>query len=233
MVKAKNNEFNIDIDEMMEKAVHFGHRISKLCPKMADNVLGVRSTIHIIDLEKTADYLEKALRFISEIVKNNGVVLFVGTKIPLKNLLKETAKECDFPYVSERWLGGTFTNFKVIEKRVKLYKELLEEKKKDGFGKYTKKERIKMEKELEKMGVKFEGIKNMEKIPEAVFICDMVCDDICLKEAAAIGVKVVGIADTNADPSLIDYPIPANDDAITSVKYILEKVKETILKARS
>jgi len=232
MAKTKKNEFDIDVEEMMQAGVHLGHRISKLHPKMRQFLLGVRNTVHIIDLEKTAKQLEEALKFISEVCKKKGNLLLVGTKIPLRNLVKATAEDCNLPYVTERWLGGTFTNFKVIQERIKYFRELEQKKKEGGLQNYTKKERIKIEKELATLERKFGGIKNMEKIPEAVFICDIVKDDLVLREAKVKGVKVVAIIDTNADPSLVDYPIAANDDAINSVKYILEKVKEVVLKAK-
>lgn len=222
----------IDINKMMEVGVHLGHRTSKLHPKMEDFILGVRNTVHIIDLEKTAEYLEKALRFISELMSRGETLLLVGTKVPLRSLVRETAKDCELPYVSERWLGGTFTNFETISERVKYFKELRDKKNKGELEKYTKKERLEIEKELEGLGKKFEGIKDMEKLPDAVFICSLVEDKLCLKEAKAKGIKVVAIVDTNADPSLVDYPIPANDDAISSVRYILEKVTDAIKKSK-
>jgi len=223
----------IDIKKMMETGVHLGHRTSKLHPKMEDFILGVRNTVHIIDLEKTAECLEKALRFISELIKGGQILLLVGTKIPLRDLIRKTAKDCHLPYVSERWLGGTFTNFEEISERVKYFNELRDKKNKGELEKYTKKERLEIEKQLEGFRKKFDGIKNMEKLPEAVFICSLNEDKLCLKEAKAKGIKVVALVDTNVDPTLVDYPIPANDDAISSVKYILEKVKEVILKAEA
>lgn len=232
MVKTKKSEFGIDVEEMMEVGVHLGHRISKLHPKMQENIMGVRNTVHIIDLEKTVKQLTEALKFISEVCKQKGNLLLVGTKIPLKNLVKKIAEDCNLSYVAERWLGGTFTNFKVVQERIKYFKELEKKKKQGELEKYTKKERMKIEKELEDLSQKFGGIKDMEKIPEAVFICDINRDKLALKESKMKGVKVVAIVDTNADPSLVDYPIAANDDAISAVKYILEKVAEVIKKAR-
>ncbi|MCD6500456.1 30S ribosomal protein S2 [bacterium] len=232
MVKTKKNEFGIDVDEMMKAGVHLGHRISKLHPKMQENILGVKNTVHIIDLEKTAKQLERALRFISEIFQKGGNLLLIGTKIPLKNLVREIAEDCKLPYVTERWLGGTFTNFKIIAERIKYFRELERKKKAGEFEKYTKKERQKLEKELADLKEKFGGIKEMEKIPDVVFICDINKDKLALREANMKGIKVVAIVDTNADPTQVDYPIPANDDAISSVKYILEKVAEAIKKCK-
>jgi len=231
--KTKSKSFNISLEEMRKAGVNLGHRVSKLHPKMKDYILGMRSTIHIIDLEKTASLLEKALDFISQVFEDKGTMLLVGTKPPLKRLIKEIADECNLSYVSERWLGGTFTNFKVVSERINHFKEMEEQMKDEVFEKYSKKEKAKKEKEMEKLRKKFEGIKELKGLPEAVFICDIVKDSSALKEAKMKGVKTIAIVDTNANPCLVDYPIPANDDAIPSVRYILEKVKDVILKANS
>ena len=228
----KKNKIDINSDEMMEAGVHLGHRVSRLHPKMKDYIFGVRNTIHIIDLEKTVIEFEKALNFIKELVEKRGTILLVGAKTPLKSLVKKTAMECDIPYVSERWLGGTFTNFKIILERIKYFRELERKKKEGELDKYTKKERVDFDKELKKLELKFGGIKNLDKIPEAIFVCDVKKDILAVKEARAKGVKIVAIVDTNVDPNLVDYAIPANDDAITSVRYILEKVQETILNSK-
>lgn len=230
--QTKKNDFGIDVEEMMEAGCHLGHRISKLHPKMAENILGVRNTVHIIDLQKTAQQLMRALKFISEVLEKKGELLLVGTKIPLKSLIRKIAQDCQLPYVTERWLGGTFTNFKIIAERIKYFKDLVKKQKEGELEKYTKKERIKIEKELEELGQKFGGIKDMEKIPQAVFICDINKDKLALREAKVKGVKVVAIVDTNVDPTPVDYPIVANDDAISSVKYILEKVAKVVKKAK-
>jgi len=152
----------------------------------------------------------------------------IGTKIQIKDLVKQTAQECQLPYVNERWLGGTITNFETIKKRITYFKDLENKKKMGELAKYTKKERAKIDKELKDLEVKFEGIKNLEKIPEVIFVLDMKKDELAVKEAKKKGVSVIGIADTNINPKLADYSIPANDDAISSVKYILERVKEVI-----
>lgn len=227
----KKNKINSD--EMMKQGVHLGHRVSRLHPKMKDYIFGVRNTVHIIDLERTVLEFEKALNFIKEFIEKQGTILLVGTKTPLRKLVKGIAIECDIPYVSERWLGGTFTNFKIILKRIKYFRELERKKKEGELDKYTKKERVDFDKELKKLEMKFGGIKNLDEIPKAVFICDVKKDILAVKEARAQGVKIVAIVDTNVDPNLVDYAIPANDDAITSVRYILEKVKDTIISAKT
>jgi small subunit ribosomal protein S2 len=229
MAEVKKDEFNINIEEMAQAGLHFGHRISKVHPKMEPFIFGVRNTVHIIDLEKTKEKFKEALDFIKKLISEGGTILFVGTKTQIKDLVKEVAKECDFPYVNERWLGGTFTNFQVMRKRVEHLLDLEKKKAEGHFEKYTKKERAEIEKEIEKLEKKFGGLKKMENLPEAIFVCDMVKDKLAVKEARMKGVKIIAISDTNADPTLADFPIPANDDAISSVKYILEKVKEVIL----
>lgn len=232
MEEIKKDEFKIDVEEMAQLGIHFGHRTSKTHPKMEPYLFGKRNTIHLVDLEKTKDKLEKALQFIRQLVLEGKTLVFVGTKIQIKELLKNIALECGFPYVNERWLGGTFTNFEIIKKRIEYFKDLEKKKTKEEFEKYTKKERAEIEKELIVLDKKFGGIKNLEKLPEAIFVLDMKKDALSIKEAREKGIKVIGISDTNVDPNLADYPIPANDDAISSVKYILEKVREVILNAK-
>jgi len=218
---------------MAKAGLNFGHNVSRLHPKMKLYVSGIKNNVHIIDLEKTAKEFERALKFISSLVSDGKTILFVGTKIQVKELVKNAAEICQMPYVTERWLGGTFTNFETISKRVQYFKELENKKATGGLEKYTKKERSLFDKELEILRKKFEGIKNLAKLPEAVLILDLKKDITCAKEAKRKGVKIIGVADTNIDPTLADYPVPANDDAISSVSYILEKVKETILNSKN
>lgn len=232
MDEIKGN-FQLDIEEMAKMGLHFGHRTSRVHPKMEPYLYGVRNTVHIIDLEKTKEKLKEALKFIQELISENKILLLVGTKIQAKNLVKEMAKELNLPYIAERWLGGTFTNFGVIRKRIEYFKDLEKKKTEGELEKYTKKERAKIDQELRDLEIKLGGIKNLEKLPDAIFVLDMKKDALAVKEARQMGVKVIGISDTNVDPTLADYPIPANDDAISSVKYILEKVKEIILKVQS
>ena len=231
MKEAKNN-FNINIDEMAKAGVFFGHRASKIHPKMKPYICGVKNTVHIIDLSKTSEKLKQALNFIQKLISENKNLLLVGTKIQTKELVENLAKDCNLCYVSERWLGGTFTNFKTIRKRIDYFKDLEKKKEEGGLEKYKKKERIKIYKDLENLRKKFKGIKNLEKLPDAIFVLDMKANDLAVKEAKMKGIKVIGICDTNVDPSQADWPIPANDDAISSVKYILEKVKEAIKKCK-
>ncbi len=228
----QDSKINISPEEMLEAGCHFGHRVSASHPKMKPYVFGVRNNVQIIDLEKAAQKLAEALEFIQELIKNGKVLMLVGTKIQIKDLVAQTARDCNLPWASERWLGGTFTNFETIKKRVDYLKDLETKKANGDLEKYTKKERIKIDREMAGLELRLGGIKNMEKLPDAIFVCDMKKDNLAIREAKKKGVKVVGISDTNINPDLADYAIPANDDAISSVKYILDKVKEAILMAK-
>ena len=229
----KKSDFGLDLEEMAKAGLHFGHKTSRVHPKMMPYIFGVRNTVHLIDLEKTKEKFEEALKFIQGFISENKILLLVGTKFQSKESVKETAQACGLPYVSERWLGGTFTNFEIVKKRVDYFKELEKKRAEGELEKYTKKERAEFDKEIRDLEMKFGGIKNLEKLPGAIFVLDMKKDDLAVKEARMKGVIVIGVSDTNVDPSVADYPIPANDDAISAVKYILEKVKEVISKVKS
>jgi len=229
---AADRDFNIKTEEMAQAGLHFGHKTSKIHPRMMPYLASVRNTIHIIDLEKTKEKLEEALRFVQQLVLDNKILLIVGTKVQVKGLVENFARELDLPYVLERWLGGTFTNFEIIRRRIAYFKELERKKKEGELEKYTKRERTKIDEELRDLEIKFGGIKNLERLPDAILVLDMKRDDLAVKEAIMKRIKIIAISHTNTDPRLADYPIPANDDAISSVKYILDKIKETILSTR-
>ena len=187
-------ETRISVDDMTASGVHFGHRVSRLHPRMKPFVFGVKNNVNILDLEKSAKEFQKALSFISKTVAEGRTILFVGTKIQIKNLVKTAAEECGLPYVTERWLGGTFTNFETISKRVEYFKDLERKKSFGEFEKYTKKERMGLDKEIEKLKIKFEGIRNMTKLPDTVIIFDIYKDDTCLREAKIKKIKTVEFA---------------------------------------
>lgn len=224
----KKVDVELDPEEMIQQGVHFGHSPSKLHPDMEPYLYGIRNTINIIDLEKTAEKLEEALEFIKGLVEEDKTLLVVGTKIQVQELTEEFAEEGDFPYVNERWIGGTFTNFDNISKRIDYLKELEKKQEEGEFEKYTKKEKAEKEEEIRKLRRKFGGLKDMDGLPDAVLVLHMEKDDLAVREAQKKDVKIIGIADTNVDPTDADYPIPANDDAITSVQYILDKIKEVV-----
>jgi len=225
-------EIKISIDEMQDAGVNLGHKVSKLHPKMKQYVSGIKNNTHTFDLDKTALELQKVLNYISKLISDGKQIVFVGTKIQLRGVIKSAAEECGVPYVTERWLGGTFTNFETISKRVEYYKNLERQKITGDLEKYTKKERADFDKELSILKTKFEGIANMSKLPDAVLIFGLEKDDTAAKEAKIKKIKIIGIADTNVNPDIADYIIPANDDAISSVRYIAEKVTEAILNAK-
>lgn len=226
------SDIKLNVDEMAAAGVQFGHKVSKLHPKMKHFVSGIKNNVHTFDLEKTEKEFQKALEFIARLVAEGKSIIFVGTKVQLKNLIKDGAEEIGVPYVTERWLGGTFTNFETIQKRVNYYKDLEKQKVSGGLEKYTKKERLGFDKELALLKTKFEGIRNMSKLPDAVLILGIDKDITAAREAKRKGIKIVAIVDSNVNPDIVDYPIPANDDAISAVKYVLEKVKDCIINNR-
>ncbi len=219
--------YGITVDDMIQAGLGYGHDKSKLNPKMKDYIAKQKDRVHIIDLDQTAEKLTEALDFVKQIKSEGKSIAFVGTKVAIRDLVKDTAVKCNSSYVTERWIGGVFTNFKEIRKRINYFKELEAKTKEIDFEKkYVKKERLTMLKELERLRLKFDGVKNMEELPAAVFIVDVTKDEIALTEARQCGIKVIALADTNVNPKLIDYPIPGNDDAYTSIEYVLYKIEE-------
>jgi len=208
-------------EKMLKAGVYFGHRTSKWNSKMDPYIFGIRNGVHIIDLEKTQEKLKEALEFLYEIKKKKGIVVFIGTKIAAKEITKESAKKTKMPYVIERWIGGTLTNFEAISGRLKHFRDLEKQKKTGELKKYTKKEQHEFDIELQKLDQRFGGIKGLIKLPDVLLVIDVHKEKLAIKEARVKKIPVVGLCDTNADPSTVDYPIPVNDDAISSLKLIL------------
>lgn len=229
----KLDELELSIEQMLKFGVHFGHKKSSWNPKMKPYVFSVRSNINIIDLEKTLALLQKAVDFAKNIVQNGGKILFVGTKPQARKLVEEMANLAGMPYVSNRWLGGTFTNFSEIKKRIKYLNEQEEKLSKGELGKYTKYEQLMLKKEIERMNEKIGGIKKMETLPQAVFVTDAKENLQAIKEAKRMKISVIAILDTNVDPDEIDYPIPGNDDALSSLKYLVGIVAKNIESAKA
>jgi len=227
-IKEKKSDYGINVEEMAEAGLQFGHKKSSIYPKMKIYIAGIKNTIHIIDLEKSAEEFKKSLRFIEGIISSGKIMLLVGTKVQAKDIIKEIGEECGLPYVNERWLGGTITNFPIIRKRIEYFEDLENKRKTGELEKYTKKERLKIDRELNNFEIKFAGLRNLKSEPGAVFVVDIRKDILAIKEAKKKGLPVIAIADTNVNPELADYIIPANDDAITSLKYILEKVSQAV-----
>lgn len=217
------------IKEMLRAGVHFGHSKSRKNPRMTPYISTIRNNMYIIDLESSAKKLEEALEFIKETVKQGGVILFIGIQPQIKQITKEAAEECGMPYVVERWIGGVLTNFKVIRKRVEQLIDLEKKKAAGELGKYTKKEQMLFDEEIEKLNKKFGGIKKLIKIPDVLFTLSIKQSLAAVKEAQRKKISVVGLADTDSNPTLVDYPIPSNDEAIAALKFMLEKFKETVL----
>jgi len=222
------------IEELLDAGVHFGHLSSRWNPKMKPFIFTTRNRIHIINLERTLDELKSALDHVKAIAKAGGTVLFVGTKRQAKDEVRAAAESCGMPFVTIRWLGGTFTNFRTIQKTIKKLDTLNKLSVSEDFEvKYTKKERLLIEREIAKLENLFSGIKAMKKIPEAMFVVDINHDKNAVKEARAARVKVIGMADTNVDPSQIDYLIPANDDAIKSISLVVKLAAQAVNEGRA
>lgn len=217
-----------DLEKMLKAGIHFGHRPSKWHPKMEPYIFSVRNNVHIIDLEKTQEKLVVAIKQLKKIMDKKGVILFVGTKPTAKEIIQETAESIKMPYITERWLGGTLTNFSNISKRLEYFRNLEKKKALGELAKYTKKERLQFDKELNKLNRRFGGIKDMTILPDILFVVDAKQEVTAIKEAKTKKIPIVCICDTNTDPTGIDYIIPANDDASSSLKLIFNTVIKTI-----
>lgn len=221
----------ISMKQLLEAGVHFGHQTRRWNPKMAPYIYMERNGIYIIDLQKTVGMIDDAYNAVSEIVSNGGTILFVGTKKQAMDAVQTEAQRCGMYYVNFRWLGGMLTNFKTIQSRIKRLKDI-ERMSQDGtFDVLPKKEVIGLRKEWDKLEKNLGGIKDMKKIPDAIFVVDPKKEHICVKEAQSLGITLIGIADTNCDPEELDYVIPGNDDAIRAVKLIVSKMADAVIEA--
>ena len=221
----------ISMKQLLEAGVHFGHQTRRWNPKMAPYIYTERNGIYIIDLQKSVGKVDEAYKAISDIVADGGTVLFVGTKKQAQDAIKTEAERCGMYYVNERWLGGMLTNFKTIQSRIARLKAI-ETMAEDGtFDVLPKKDVINIKKKWEKLEKNLGGIKNMKKIPDAIFVVDPKKERICIAEAQSLGIKLIGIADTNCDPEELDYVIPGNDDAIRAVKLIVSKMADAVIEA--
>lgn len=224
---------DVSMRRMLEAGVHFGHQTRFWDPKMGPFIFGERNRIHIINLEKTLPLYAEATEFVRRLVADNGTVLFVGSKRAARQAVTEEAKRCGMPYVSHRWLGGMLTNFKTIRQSIKRLKEL-EEITEDGVGgDFTKKEILGLSRERDKLERTLGGIKEMEGLPDAVFIVDVGYEEIAVKEAAKLGIPVIAVVDTNSSPDLIDYLIPGNDDAMRAIQLYAHGIAEAVLAGKA
>lgn len=221
----------VSMNLLLEAGVHFGHQTKRWNPKMKEYIFTSRDDIYIIDLQKTAKKIEEAYAALHEIAKNGGKVIFVGTRKQASEATKEEALKSDSYYVTERWLGGTLTNFKTIRRRVKRLEEIEKMETNGTFDVLPKKEVIGLKKEYDKLNKLLCGIRNMDKLPQAMFIVDPSKEEIAIREARKLNIPVFGIVDTNCDPDMVDYVIPANDDAIRAVKLIIGVMNNAIIEA--
>jgi small subunit ribosomal protein S2 len=222
----------ISMKQLLEAGVHFGHQTRRWNPKMAPYIYTERNGIYIIDLQKSVGKVDEAYDAISDIAAQGGTILFVGTKKQAQDAIKAEAERCGMFYVNERWLGGMLTNFRTIQSRIARLKEI-ETMAADGtFEVLPKKEVAQLQKEWDKLEKNIGGIKEMKKIPDAIFVVDPKKEHICVQEAQALGITLIGIADTNCDPDELDYVIPGNDDAIRAVKLIVSKMADAVIEAK-
>jgi len=223
----------INMKLLLEAGTHFGHQTKRWNPKMKKYIFGARNGIYIIDLQKTLINFKKALEFVKETVASGGSVIFAGTKKQAQNLIVEEAKRCGMFFVNQRWLGGTLTNFSTIKKSIDHLKEIEAMKNDGSIENRPKKEITKLEKELAKLERYLGGIKDMNDLPSVVFIVDPRKEKIALLEAKKLGIPIVALVDTNCDPDGIDYVIPGNDDAIRSIRLIVSKIADAVIKGKT
>ena len=224
---------NISMRQMLEAGVHFGHQTRYWNPKMAPYIFGERNKIHIVNLEKTVPLFNDALNFMGKLVANGGTILFVGTKRAARDAVAEAAQRCGMPYVNHRWLGGTLTNFRTVKQSIRRLKDLEAQEAEGVFNRLVKKEQLMRHREMEKLNRSLAGIKDMERLPDAMFVIDVGHEKIAVQEARKLGIPVVAVVDTNNSPDGIDYVIPGNDDAISAVRLYLDAAATAVADARS
>ena len=222
----------ISLEELLEAGCHFGHQSKRWHPEMKPYIWTVRNGVHIFDLTKTKKQLEKAMAYVKDVTAKGGKIVFVGTKRQAGGVIKEEAKRCGMPYVSCRWLGGTITNWEQIKKSIDKLIEMKKKRKEGEYEKYTKKENVLINRDVSRLERLLGGLVRLEELPTAVFVVDCRKEEAVVKEANMKGIKVIGIVDTNTNPSAIDYLIPANDDAVGSIQLITSSVAEAIIEGR-
>ncbi len=220
------------IKKLLEAGVHFGHQTKRWNPKMKKFIFGQRSGIYIIDLEKTIECLNRARDFLHSIAAKGGYILFAGTKKQAQDVIEEEAKRAGMFYIKYRWLGGLMTNFQTVKKSIERMKAI-EKLEQDGiFAKLTKKEVARLTKEKDKLSRNLSGIRDMVRLPQAIFLVDSKKEEIAVREANRLGIPIVGLIDTNCDPDLIDYPIPGNDDALKSIRAIATTLTDSVIEGK-
>jgi len=217
-----------DLMTMLKSGVHFGHQTGKRHPKMKPYIFTTKSGFHILNLEETQNKLKEALEFATKIVSNGGTILFLGTKKQAQPIITKYAKECNMPYITERWLGGTFTNFGEINKLVKKFVDLKKQRETGQLDKYTKKEKLEFEREIEKLDKMVGGVEGITRVPDAIFVVDIKKEKTAVTEAIRKNIPVIAMVDTNVNPDKVNYPIPANDDAIKSIELITSLISTAV-----
>jgi small subunit ribosomal protein S2 len=215
--------------EMLEAGVSFGHKKTKTHPRMKPYIFSTRNNIELIDLQATLAALDKAKNFIKEKISQKGTILMVGTQPAAQGIIEELAKKYNFPYMTKRWLGGTLTNFKVIHQRLNYYLDLKKKKEQGELEKYTKKEQLKINKELAKMEKAFSGLVNLNKLPDILFVIDSEEHRTAVREAIRLNIPVVAVISTDCDPAMVNYPIPANDQSRTSLEWIIKYLEPCLI----
>ena len=215
-----------ELVELLKAGVHFGHKTSRWHPKMAPFIFGARAGVHIIDLEKTQEQLVSALNFVRNLGKEGKTILFVGTKKQASPFIKSEAMAVGVPYVENRWLGGSITNWPEIYKLIKKYLDLRGKQERKELGKYTKKEQLEFQKDIERMRQLVEGMATLTRLPDALFLVDLKYEDTALREANQKGIPIVALCDTNVNPDKVQYPIPGNDDALKAIELIVKLVAQ-------
>ncbi len=223
----------VTMRQMLEAGVHFGHQTRYWNPKMAQYIFGARGKIHIINLEKTLPLFNDAMNFVSGLAQKRGKLLFVGTKRSARDSIAEEARRCGMPFVSQRWLGGMLTNFRTVKQSITRLKELEQMAIDGSLEKRVKHEILSLKREAEKLEKSLGGIKDMGGLPDALFVIDVGHEDIAIQEARKLGIPVVAVVDTNYDPSLVDYAIPGNDDAIRAVQLYARAVADAVLEGKA
>ncbi len=220
------------LEEMMKAGLFLGRKTSKTHPRMKPFIFGVRNRSSIIDLEETLRLADAATDFVEGVVAGNGDVLIVGTTPTAKDSVESLAKRLEMPFVTERWLGGTLTNFKTLSKRIAYFKKLKSDRESGRLDKYTKKERVDFDRQIQKMTTMFSGVENMDDLPKALFVVDVKANMIAVREAKRLKIPVAGIMNTDTDPELVDYPIPANDRSKQSVDWVLGRLEKAVESGR-
>jgi small subunit ribosomal protein S2 len=220
----------ISLEQMLQAGVHFGHQTKYWNPKMDQHIFGVRNKIHIINLEHTVEMIKPAMKFIESVAAKNNKILFVGTKRTATDIVKNEAIRCSMPYVNERWLGGMLTNYKTIRSSITRLENLLRQKEDGTFAKLTKKEGLKIQRDIDRLEKSIGGVTEMGGLPDALFIIDVKRESIAVSEASKMGIPIVGIVDSNSNPEGIDYVIPGNDDSIRSIALFTEAVADACMK---